>query len=151
MVKILVLAFVACMLLYLGYSQYLYVINFTNPELPFFLSRYQSELVHYNTTQLIYGEDPRLYSMLFYATSVFGLVLLFVKIYFENKTFVKWTIWIYVATYVVGIVLFVLLTLFSKSHEGFLIFQKIKNALSSPFVLCFLLPAFIYSKKNNWT
>ena len=147
--KVVILTFISILLLVIGYHQYLYVINFTNTEMPLLILRKQSELSKYQIPHLVSGKDPRLYSMVFYGISTFSLILGFIKIFFKEKKYVIWTIWIYLGAYLFGLMSLMLFYFLSKGSVGAHFFQKIKNSLSSPFILCFLIPLFLYSNKTQ--
>ena len=147
--RVVLLIIIGAFLLGVGYLQYSYVLNFTNNEGTILLERNLFVEIPYQGSKLLTGIDPRAYSMLFYATFSATLSILFIRVYFHD---VKWTILtikLYMGAYILSILILGLLYLISYPEAGISIFQKAKNALSSSFIICFLIPLYTYFSKNT--
>lgn len=148
-IKIVLAISLIASLLLIGYIQYSYVINFLNSKQNLLLERKQFVGMNYNTKTLVSGEDPRAYSMLFYAFSSFILSLGTIWVLFRDKKWAVLTSKIYFFGYFFGLLVLGISVLLSAGDVGFSLFQKIKNALSSSYIIFFLIPLFMYFNNES--
>jgi RsiW-degrading membrane proteinase PrsW (M82 family) len=132
-----------------GFGQRDFICNVTNPEMQLFVGRNKFFHHTYQFGDLLNGSDPRFYSMFLYAFLTFIFSIGFIYFYFKSNTYTKITLYIFIISYFVSIVVLVISYLLGYFNVGFELFQKIKNSLSSSFFLLFLLAMFIYDSKQK--
>lgn len=139
--------FVVSLLLF-GLLEYTYVINFTNFDLDFFIKRNSFSHDNYQIRDLLSGENPHLYSMLFYLISNLLLCSSFIGYYFKSKSNFKTSL-ILCSIALAGLVLSTLVLYgIGQSSSAKFVFTDAKNGLSSPFLACFLFVVFYIKDKK---
>ena len=147
--RILAIIIIVGLLLILDYLRFTYVLDFFNPFGDVLLSRLDSDFGSMEIVSLIQGEDPRLYSMLFYAFFSLLFTVLLLNIVFELDKWWQFTIYIYVGVYFITFILIGVLVVLSMGDQAYYVFSKVKNVLSSSFVSIFLIPFYKYFDKNG--
>lgn len=146
--RIVIIMIIALCLMCLGYFQYTFVLNLSLDASAVFLKRSLYAGKSYDIKLLLSGNDPRFYSMLIYALVSFLGTVALIRLYFFDSTWYLVTVKLYLLIYL--ILVFILIGFVFLENQFFMtLFQKIKNAMASPFVILFLIPLFLYLDKTN--
>ena len=148
MLRKILLFYLGILLICLGYLHYTYYVNFFSDQYNFLIPRVTASFGVFNIAQIIKGIDPRLYSMLFYLMSSVSLNILFIRLYFNSIVYSKWVAIAYFFVLIIGAIIAGLVMLVNFDF-GLSLLQKLKNSLSSPVLVLFIIPLLIFFKSEK--